>query len=141
MTDIWFRPTRSAASCYYRVADPAFAPAGVSWAIQTAHSACGVWKTRIDLKKPTEDGRATVEVRWEKPVDGGPPPKPLAPAFEVCAKCCAVLGITPRPQRVHTLTLSALSSEDRICIEEMPTPPPTPPDPPNELEGIDLSEL
>ena len=139
--DIWFRPTKSAASCYYRVADPDLAPIGTSWMVQTAHSACGIWKTRINLEKATEDGRTVTAVQWEKPINGSETSKPLAPAFEICTKCAGVLGIIPRPLQVRTLSLSALSHEDRMCIEEMPTPLPTPPDPPNELEGIDLSEL
>jgi hypothetical protein len=138
--DLWFKPTKSAAYCYYRVAAPDLAPVGANWLVQLATSACGVWRTKIDLsppKKGAEDRSLPIEAHWEKPANGGSAPKPLAPSFEVCAKCAATLGITPLPLRVHVVSLSL----DYTPIEEMTDPPPTPPDPPNELEGVDLSEL
>lgn len=125
MTDVWFKPTKSAAHCHYRVALPDFAPAYVSWRVQIVVSTCGIWRTKVTVNEAIEFGVNA-----------------LAPDFEICAKCAALLKIKPKPQAPVIPHFSLLSDLDRIPIEEMPdTETHEVEDPPDELAGVDLNDL
>lgn len=117
--NVWFRPLKISAACFYRVADD-------GRAIQFATSECGGWRTKVDVRNSVADSS-----------------KGVAPNTEICPKCARMLGITPKPQSPVFIKPSLLSPEERIPLEDMPARRRSPPseDPPDELAGVDLDTL
>lgn len=117
--NVWFRPLKTSAACFYRVADD-------GKAIQLVTSECGGWRTKVDIRNSIAAST-----------------KGIAPNTEICPKCARLLGITPKPQSPVLIKPELLSREERIPLEDMPARrrTPTPEDPPDELAGVDLDTL
>lgn len=118
MSAVWFKPTKSAAYCHYRL------DAAITSPVQTVVSTCGIWRSKIAAK----DSIPASE-------------KGLAPDCEICERCAAHLKIQPKPTQIFTPHFSLLSEIDRVPIEEMKHDKSTDEDPPDELAGVDLTEL
>ncbi len=110
--NVWYCPTEYSPACLHSVSE--------SPQLQQVLSACGFWKTKVDLRRAI-------------PARG-------APDFEVCPTCARLARFTPRPTTVVEVKPRLLSPEERIPLEDVRGRA-IQDDPTDELAGVDLGEL